>query len=109
MDKVTKTDEEWRKELTPKQYQVARQKGTEPAFTGKYWDNHEPGLYRCAAARATVQARFVVVPILAGKGGLRALLPSHLILLRRQFLPPFLVGFRDLVHSTFSLARSEQN
>src|SRR5438105_15026629 len=48
MDKVQKTDEEWRKQLTREQYHVARQKGTEPAFTGKYWDNHEPGLYRCA-------------------------------------------------------------
>jgi peptide-methionine (R)-S-oxide reductase len=52
MDKVRKTDEEWRKELTPEQYYVARQKGTEPAFTGKYWDQHEPGLYRCACCGA---------------------------------------------------------
>ena len=52
MDKVRKTDEEWRKELTPEQYHVARQKGTEPAFTGKYWDNHEKGLYRCACCGA---------------------------------------------------------
>ena len=52
MNKVTKTDEEWRKELTPEQYHVARQKGTEPAFTGKYWDNHEKGLYRCRCCGA---------------------------------------------------------
>ena len=45
---ITKTDEEWRKQLTPEQYEVARRKGTEPAFTGKYWDNHETGMYRCA-------------------------------------------------------------
>ncbi|MGD0437800.1 MAG: peptide-methionine (R)-S-oxide reductase MsrB, partial [Bryobacteraceae bacterium] len=42
-----KTDEEYRKELTPEQYEVTRQKATEPAFTGKYWDNHEEGVYRC--------------------------------------------------------------
>jgi peptide-methionine (R)-S-oxide reductase len=51
-DKVRKTDAEWRKELTPEQYHVARQKGTEPAFTGKYWDNHERGLYRYACCGA---------------------------------------------------------
>ncbi len=42
-----KSDEEWRKQLTPDQYQVARQKGTEPAFTGKYWNHHEDGTYTC--------------------------------------------------------------
>ena len=52
MEKVKKTDEEWRKQLTPEQYHVARQKGTEPAFTGKYWDNHEDGTYRCVCCGA---------------------------------------------------------
>jgi peptide-methionine (R)-S-oxide reductase len=46
-DRVEKTDAEWRAELSPEEYAVARKKGTEPAFTGRYWDNHEPGLYRC--------------------------------------------------------------
>jgi peptide-methionine (R)-S-oxide reductase len=46
-DRVNKTDAEWRAELSPEEYAVARKKGTEPAFTGRYWDNHEPGLYRC--------------------------------------------------------------
>ena len=46
-DKLTKTDEEWRAVLTPRQFDVARQKGTERAFTGEYWDSHDPGTYRC--------------------------------------------------------------
>jgi peptide-methionine (R)-S-oxide reductase len=48
-EKLNKTDEEWRQELTPEQYQILRQKGTERAFTGQYWNNHEDGKYLCAA------------------------------------------------------------
>ncbi len=47
--KIRKTENEWRKELTPEQYRILRQKGTEPAFTGKYLNNKEEGVYRCAA------------------------------------------------------------
>jgi peptide-methionine (R)-S-oxide reductase len=49
MKKITKTDEEWRQQLTPEQYRVARQKGTERAFTGKYYDSKEEGTYKCTA------------------------------------------------------------
>jgi peptide-methionine (R)-S-oxide reductase len=49
MEKLKKTDAEWRAELTPEQYKVMREKGTEAAFTGAYWDNHGDGVYRCAA------------------------------------------------------------
>src|SRR5438309_792744 len=47
VEKVEKTDEEWKRQLTPEQYEVTRHAGTERAFTGKYWNNHEHGFYRC--------------------------------------------------------------
>ena len=46
-DQVEKSDAEWRSQLTPEQYRICRQKGTEPAFTGQYHDCHDPGVYRC--------------------------------------------------------------
>ncbi|MFP5317099.1 MAG: peptide-methionine (R)-S-oxide reductase MsrB [Acidimicrobiia bacterium] len=52
MEKVTKTEDEWKAELTPEQYRVLRGKGTERAFTGRYWDVHDDGMYRCAACGA---------------------------------------------------------
>lgn len=45
--KMVKTDAEWRAQLDPMQYQVTRHAATERAFTGKYWDHHEPGIYTC--------------------------------------------------------------
>jgi peptide-methionine (R)-S-oxide reductase len=47
--KLTKTDEEWREQLTPEQYEVLRRQGTEPAFSGDYVYSKEDGIYRCAA------------------------------------------------------------
>jgi peptide-methionine (R)-S-oxide reductase len=46
-EKVAKTEAEWRKELTPEEFDITRRKGTEPAFTGAHWDNHDAGVYRC--------------------------------------------------------------
>ncbi len=51
-DKVKKSDAEWMKALTPDQFQVARKHGTERAFTGQYWDNHDKGAYRCVCCGA---------------------------------------------------------
>ena len=50
--KVYKNDEEWRKILSPEQYKVTRQKGTEPAFTGEYHDCHDQGVYKCVCCGA---------------------------------------------------------
>ncbi len=60
-EKVHKTDQEWRAQLTPELYHVTREKGTEQAFTGKYWDHKGDGLYRCACcgqALFDAQAKF---------------------------------------------------
>ena len=46
--KIVKSDAEWQKELTPEEFAVTRKRGTERAFTGRYWNNHDAGLYRCA-------------------------------------------------------------
>ena len=53
---VSKTDAEWKKQLTPLQYEVTREQGTEAAFTGKYWDNHEEGIYKCVCCGQEVFA-----------------------------------------------------
>ena len=51
-EKVVKTDAEWRNQLSDEQYHVTREAGTERAFTGKYWNNHETGMYHCVCCNA---------------------------------------------------------
>jgi peptide-methionine (R)-S-oxide reductase len=48
MERLDLPENEWRKRLSPEQYQILREAGTERAFTGRYWNNHEDGVYRCA-------------------------------------------------------------
>ncbi|HTA86947.1 MAG TPA: peptide-methionine (R)-S-oxide reductase MsrB [Silvibacterium sp.] len=52
VEKIQKTDAEWRAQLTPEQYHITREKGTEPAFTGALYRNHDDGIYRCIACDA---------------------------------------------------------
>ena len=52
LSKVEKSDAEWRQQLSPEEYRIARKKGTERAFTGRYWDHHEAGTYRCVCCGA---------------------------------------------------------
>ena len=53
-DEIRKSKEEWQRQLTPEQYHVTREKGTERAFTGAYWDNHKEGVYRCIGCGAAL-------------------------------------------------------
>ena len=52
MSKIRKPDAEWRRELSPEEFAVTRQKATERAFTGRYWDSHDPGMYQCVCCGA---------------------------------------------------------
>jgi peptide-methionine (R)-S-oxide reductase len=54
VDKVHKSDAEWKTQLTPEQFKVARKKGTERAYSGKYWDNHDKGVYKCVCCGAAL-------------------------------------------------------
>lgn len=51
-EKIIRSEQEWKKLLSPEQFDVTRKKGTERAFTGAYWDNHDKGVYRCVCCGA---------------------------------------------------------
>ena len=51
-DKTVKSEQEWKQQLTPEQFEICRKKGTEPAFTGEYWNCKEKGVYHCACCGA---------------------------------------------------------
>ena len=51
-EKLERSEEEWKKDLTPDQFRILRQDGTEPPFRNKYWDNHAKGVYLCAGCRS---------------------------------------------------------
>jgi peptide-methionine (R)-S-oxide reductase len=55
-ERIQKTDAQWRAELSPEQFQIARKRGTEHAFTGKYWNHHDDGMYRCVCCGAELFA-----------------------------------------------------
>jgi len=52
MTKISKSDRDWRQQLTPEQYKITRKKGTERAFSGEYWSTKDPGTYRCVCCSA---------------------------------------------------------
>ncbi|MBI3404726.1 MAG: peptide-methionine (R)-S-oxide reductase MsrB [Acidobacteria bacterium] len=54
VEKIVKTDAEWKTQLSAEQFYVARQAGTEPAFTGATWNNHEDGIYRCVCCETAL-------------------------------------------------------
>jgi peptide-methionine (R)-S-oxide reductase len=75
--KVTRTEEEWRKRLTPEQYRVARGHGTERAFTGQHWNNHENGIYRCVGCDLDLFASQTKFESGTGWPSFHTPIPSH--------------------------------
>jgi peptide-methionine (R)-S-oxide reductase len=93
--KVKKSDSEWKKVLTPEQYRITREKGTEMAFSGEYWDSQEPGTYHCVCCGSPLfssEAKFesgcgwpsFTAPL--GEEGVREELDTSLFMRRTEIL-----------------------
>ena len=103
MEKVEKTEQEWREKLTPEEYRILRDKGTEAPFSGEYDHVFEPGTYRCAGCGAELfdsDAKYdsgCGWPAFSAPAGEEAVAEDP-ILLGRQLLAPLLLGLLDPFH-----------
>lgn len=93
MNKIKKTDTEWRQQLDEMQYQVTRHAATERAFTGKYWDHHEAGIYTCVCCGTDLFASDTKFDSGCGwPSYFKALNPAHV---------------REIIDHTFGMTRTE--